>query len=498
LSDGIPPDPMNSLPIGVRRATRWILAALGVVGVAAIVLAYWSTFITPIKWAAVSAKVALLVLVVGAIAIASSEFSRIRHAFWDFRDVDDPKWAFRRFSLLGILLLSTIALVLPSLFWSLVATPTGRAITVNQPIQVLVFPRTSSAGLQAFGCPATSISAVAIAGRLDRPLIVTNPRAGCPVRRIWVDQNVGLVLPISQAVAAGSSIQPPSPSALPPTSQTSKTVARELVAGLADTLPTLVQQLPALAENLGAFNVWDLLSNDALRPFVNGFSNQMGVGVADLLTSHFRPQAKAPVSLTIQVNNQLSANLTVQLALKFERARCPQRFPVEVAQTLASKLADTISAALAESLLTGASSEDIEQTISSRLGGIVDKASSVLTAQLQQSRPTLAPALTVTPQQGPPGTSVTIRGAAPRADLGMVHLILEGPQRATIGRADLGDALIDQTGHFSLKATIPTTLGPTKDRPGGPVRAGVYSINAWPTRCASSYRVVRFAVPFTG
>jgi hypothetical protein len=271
------------------------------------------------------------------------------------------------------------------------------------------------------------------------------------------------------------------------------------VNGLAGTLPALVQQLPALAENLRAFNVWDLLSNDAVRPFLNAFSKQLGTGVADLLTGHFKPQTKAPDSLTIEVENQLSVNLMVQLVLKFEQADCPQRPPAEAAQTLAIQLADTISPAVAEALLSGASSKDIEDTLSGQLSAIVGQASSALAAQLPQSDFNLASALNVTPQQGAPGTSVTILGAAPRVGLGgTVHLVFEGPQRAKVGSAELGDALIDQTGRFRLKARIPAILGSTKDSPGGRIRAGIYSITAWPTRCASSYKVARFAVPFPG
>ena len=309
-----------------------------------------------------------------------------------------------------------------------------------------------------------------------------------------MDQQMGLVLPVLAGMSGGSSSQPIPTQSLP---EASETVAKELIGGLARALPDLVQQLPSLAKTLGPLTVWDLLSNDALRPFLNGFSKQVGVGVADLLTGRFKPQTKAPSSLTVQVRNELKASLAIQLALQFEQAACPQRSPAELAQLLADQLADTISPALADSLLKAASINDIRTAIGDRIHAVVDQAGAALSTQLDQNQVTLAPALTVTPREGPPGTLVTIEGTGPEPS-GLVHLVFEGTQPANMGRAELGDALVDGTGHFRLKAKMPTILGTGNGSVGDRTRAGVYSITAWPTRCASSYTVARFAVPFTG
>ena len=506
---------LNLFLADIQGATRWIMVALSVLGVALLALACWLTIVAPFGTPSSLGKLLIwlpfILLFVGAVALLLKGLLRIRRqdesftlssGEFDQRDllrVKEGRLRRNRWRLRSLMILLLVASILglSVLAWAVVATPSAPSAKISEPIQVLVFPRTPSVGLRTFGCSVQggAISAVAIAGRLDRPLVVTTPTENCPPKKVRIDQHIGLVVPILAGASVGSSNQQTFPSSLP---QVSETVTGEMVGVLAGTLPELVRQLPTLANTLRAFNAWDLLSNDAMRPFLNGFSKQLGVGVADLLTGRFKPQTKAPSSLTVQVRNNLAASLTIQLALRFEQASCPQRSPTEMAQSIANQLADSMSPALASSLVNGATTNDIREAMSNGLGAVVGDAAASLRQQLVQNDVTPVPMLTVTPRQGPPSTLVTIEGAGPRPSSGTVHLVFEGTQSSNVGRAELGDVLVDQTGHFRLKVRIPTKLGPANGSLGNPTRAGVYSITALPTGCTSSYTVAHFAVPFTG
>ena len=114
-------------------------------------------------------------------------------------------------------------------------------------------------------------------------------------------------------------------------------------------------------------------------------------------------------------------------------------------------------------------------------------------------------ALTVTPNQGPVGTRVTVEGQG--CDPGSTTLlVLTSSTGGTDGMTGLGEFRNDAQGRFRATVTIPGRLDPYQNSPGGPTRPGTYAFGTKPPTCMGLFTVTGGAVagappgtlPFTG
>jgi hypothetical protein len=104
--------------------------------------------------------------------------------------------------------------------------------------------------------------------------------------------------------------------------------------------------------------------------------------------------------------------------------------------------------------------------------------------------------LTVTPQAGPIGTLVTVRGqgcgnpAAPAT----AHLYFgsdgEPGLTGTVGAADIGDVAVDSAGQMRVTFTIPAAIHSLQGLGGGPVRPGTYEFATTPPMCVAKFVVL--------
>jgi hypothetical protein len=115
-------------------------------------------------------------------------------------------------------------------------------------------------------------------------------------------------------------------------------------------------------------------------------------------------------------------------------------------------------------------------------------------------------ALTVTPNRGPVGTSVTVEGQGCDPGSATTALVLTSSTGGTDGIAGLGDFDNDAQGRFRATVTIPDRLDPYQGSPGGPTRPGSYAFGTKPPVCMGLFTVTAGEVadtppgtlPFTG
>jgi len=116
-------------------------------------------------------------------------------------------------------------------------------------------------------------------------------------------------------------------------------------------------------------------------------------------------------------------------------------------------------------------------------------------------------ALTVTPNRGPVGTTVTVEGQGCDPGSATTMLVLtSGGDGSTDGVAGLGDFGNDAQGRFRATVTIPDRLDPYQSSPGGPTRPGTYAFSTKPPACMGLFTVTAGPVtdgpsgtlPFTG
>jgi hypothetical protein len=115
-------------------------------------------------------------------------------------------------------------------------------------------------------------------------------------------------------------------------------------------------------------------------------------------------------------------------------------------------------------------------------------------------------ALTVTPDHGPVGTTVTVEGQGCDPGSATTLLVLTSSTGGTDGMAGLGDFGNDAQGRFRATVTIPARLDPYQGSPGGPTRPGSYALGTKPPACMGLFTVTAGPVadgppgtlPFTG
>ena len=115
-------------------------------------------------------------------------------------------------------------------------------------------------------------------------------------------------------------------------------------------------------------------------------------------------------------------------------------------------------------------------------------------------------ALTVTPNRGPVGTTVTVEGQGCDPGSATTTLVLTSSTGGTDGIAGLGDFGNDAQGRFRATVTIPDRLDAYQNSPGGPTRPGTYALGTKPPTCMGLFTVTAGPVadgppgtlPFTG
>jgi hypothetical protein len=115
-------------------------------------------------------------------------------------------------------------------------------------------------------------------------------------------------------------------------------------------------------------------------------------------------------------------------------------------------------------------------------------------------------ALTVTPDHGPVGTTVTVEGQGCDPGSATTTLILTSSTGGTDGIAGLGDVGNDAQGRFRATVTIPDRLDAYQNSPGGPTRPGTYALGTKPPACMGLFTVTAGPaadgppgnLPFTG
>jgi hypothetical protein len=104
-------------------------------------------------------------------------------------------------------------------------------------------------------------------------------------------------------------------------------------------------------------------------------------------------------------------------------------------------------------------------------------------------------ALTVTPNQGPVGTKVTVEGQGCAPGSATTHLVMQPSGSGTDGMAGLGEFRNDDQGRFRATVTIPDRLGQRQGSPGGPTSPGTYAIGSHPPVCMALFTVTADSAP---